>query len=267
MRVVDWPCAHETRLAAGDRACRVCLLDSSLPSSSPSPSPSTSEPVVEPTKDPPSPSEAPDTRWQQAVETTSAADALLVDVQFLTNVEGFERITAGTGYVEPGTGFGDVTWTDDLGVSREVISSSGHFLEIDGAWFELEEESQLPTTTAFDPLAALKTATNVVDIGPEEVNGVPSIRLEADLDDADATVTMGFSNEERTVFDESANAAVTATIWIDSEGRIIRMIREFTTVSLDGDPISATSLFLLDALAQTRPIDVSQTADALPAPI
>lgn len=205
--------------------------------------------------------------WQQALDDTRRAEVATVDVQLITNVEGFERIVAGLGYVELSRRFGDMSWTDELGNTREVITADGHFLELEGTWFEIEREGALPTSVAFDPLAGLADARNVVDMGTENVGGVVTNRLDADLNATDGTKIMGFSEEELTAFGDPANASLTSTIWVDADGRIVRILREYATVSGDGDPISATSLFLLDDLGEFRPIDVPETADAFPAPV
>lgn len=205
--------------------------------------------------------------WNQAVDSTQQADALTIGVQLITNVEGFERIVAGAGYVEVSPGFGDITWTDDLGTTREVITGSGHFLELDGTWLELAGDSTLPTTVAFDPLAGLEDATNVVEVGTEDVEGTSTTRLDADLDASIGITTMGFSEEERTVFPDSPEASLIATIWVDADGRIVRVLREYQASSSDGDPISATNLYLISNQGEAQPIDVPETADALPAPV
>jgi hypothetical protein len=205
--------------------------------------------------------------WQQALDNTAQANAAAIEVQLITNVEGFERIVAGAGYVELAPAFGDITWTDDLGTTREVITANGHFLELDDTWLELSGDSTLPTTVAFNPLAGLGGATNVVEVGTEDVEGVPTIRLDADLSPSDGTLIMGFSQEEMTVFGETDEASLIATMWIDTEGQIVRVLREFQTSSLDGDPISATSLYLLTDIGQVQPIDVPATVDAIPAPV
>ena len=203
----------------------------------------------------------------QAVESTQQADAANIEVQLITNVEGFERITAGQGYVQMITGHGDITWTDDLGLTREVVSETGHYLELDGTWFEVDPGAGLPTTVAFDPLADLAEARNVVAGGEEDVMGRSTVRFDADLDPQIGALTMGFSQEEVTVFADGADASLVATIWVDNDGRIVRIVREYSASSIDGAPISATSLYLLDDLGDVRPIDVPETADAIPAPV
>lgn len=205
--------------------------------------------------------------WQQAIGNTERANATTLEVQLITNVEGFERIVAGVGYVEMDPGFGDITWTDDWGTTREVITSRGHFLDLDGTWLEIERDGALPTTVAFDPLAGLAGATNVVEVGTEDVEGTTTIRLDADLIPSDGRLIMGFSEEELTVFEQADNASLIATIWVDADGQIVRIVREFAASSIDGDPISATSLYLLTNIGQFQPIDVPETADALPAPV
>lgn len=205
--------------------------------------------------------------WEQAIASTSSADAVNVEVQLITNVEGFERIVAGAGYVEMEAGVGDITWTDDLGTTREVVSGSGHFLELDGFWLEVSGESALPTTVAFNPLAGLAGATNIVEVGSETIEGTPTTRLDADLNASEGVQVMGFSEEELTVFGEPDNASLIATIWVDSEGSIVRILREYQSSSVDGDPISATSLYLLTDLGTQRPIDVPETSEAIPAPV
>ena len=224
-------------------------------SSSPSPTEETQPPAT------------PQELWQQAIDGTAEADALSLDVQLITNVEGFERIIAGVGYVEVSRGFGDITWTDDLGTTREVITANGHFLELDGTWLELAGDSTLPTTVAFNPFAGLADATNVVEVGTEDVEGVPTIRLDADLSPSDGTLIMGFSKEELTVFNETADASLIATMWVDGDGHIVRIVREYAASSIDGDPINATNLYLLSDVGQTRPIEIPETADAIPAPV
>ena len=205
--------------------------------------------------------------WQQAIDGTAEADALSLDVQLITNVEGFERIIAGVGYVEVSRGFGDITWTDDLGTTREVITANGHFLELDGTWLELAGDSTLPTTVAFNPFAGLADATNVVEVGTQEVSGIPTTRLDADLSQSDGTLIMGFSKEELTVFNETADASLIATMWVDGDGHIVRIVRDYAASSIDGDPINATNLYLLSDVGQTRPIEIPETADAIPAPV
>ena len=224
-------------------------------SSSPAPTEETQPPAT------------PQELWQQVIDGTEEADALSLDVQLITNVEGFERIIAGAGYVEVSRGFGDITWTDDLGTTREVITANGHFLELDGTWLELAGDSTLPTTVAFNPFAGLADATNVVEVGTEDVEGVPTIRLDADLSPSDGTLIMGFSKEELTVFNETADASLIATMWVDGDGHIVRIVREYAASSIDGDPINATNLYLLSDVGQTRPIEIPETADAIPAPV
>ncbi len=227
-------------------------------------SPTVSPPSAEET---PSPSARPQQVWKDALDRTREADASTIEAQLITNVEGFERILSGIGYVEMAQRYGDIVWTDDLGVSREVITSTGHFLELDGSWFEIDGLGGLPTTVAFDPLAGLNDATDVVDAGVEDVGDEPTVRLDADLDPVAARGTMGFSEEETTVFAEGADASLIATIWIDADGMIVRILREYRSTSIDGDPISATSLFLLTDVGQYRPIDVPETSEAIPAPV
>ena len=203
----------------------------------------------------------------RAVESTRQADAASMEVQLITNVEGFERITSGQGYVQLVPGYGDITWTDDLGITREVVSASGHYFELDGTWFVIDPASSLPTTVAFDPLAGLAEARNVTEVGAENVLGRSAVRFDADLDPQMGALSMGFSQEEATVFADGADASLVATIWVDTEGRIVRIVREYSASSVDGAPISATSLYLLDDFGDLRPIDVPETADAIPAPV
>ena len=205
--------------------------------------------------------------WQQALDKTAQANTTTIEIQLITNVEGFERIIAGVGYVDMAQEFGDITWTDDLGTTREVITANGHFLELDGTWLELAGDSTLPTTVAFNPFAGLADATNVVEVGTQEVSGIPTTRLDADLSQSDGTLIMGFSKEELTVFNETADASLIATMWVDGDGHIVRIVREYAASSIDGDPINATNLYLLSDVGQTRPIEIPETADAIPAPV
>ncbi len=230
--------------------------------STPTPNPSSTSAAPAPQE-----TATPEQEWQDAVVATQIDDSVEIEIQLITNVEGFERVTSGAGYVEMGPGFGDISWTDDLGLTREVLTSNGHFLELDGTWFAIEREGALPTTVAFDPLQGLESATDVVRVGPDDVLGVATIRYDAELDAGAGPTTMGFSEEELTVFSSGSDASLIATIWVDGDGRIVRLLRDYQSVSIDGDPISATSMALLDQHGSNRPIDVPETADALPAPM
>lgn len=219
------------------------------------------------TESTPSPSrtqQTPEQEWNSALSTT--AGQAEVEAQLITNVEGFERIVAGEGTVQPANGYGDITWSDELATTRELQTIDGHFLELDGTWFLLNGETGVPTKVGFTPLAGLESATNVIRVGDEEVVGVSATRFDADLDPKAGPSTMGFSGEELTVVNDATGASLVATIWVDDAGRIVRVLREYSASSPDGDPITATSLFLMSDFTDPTPIDVPETADAIPAP-
>jgi hypothetical protein len=180
---VKWPVAILAVSALIITGCGATEDDQSTEVPAPTISESVSPPPTEETQPLTTPSEL----WQQALDNTAQANATAIEVQLITNVEGFERIVAGIGYVEMAPAFGDITWTDDLGTTREVVTANGHFLELDDTWLEIERDGALPTTVAFDPLAGLADATNVVEVGTEDVAGVPTIRLDADVNANDGT--------------------------------------------------------------------------------
>lgn len=199
--------------------------------------------------------------WTRALDTSEQVQRVDMEAQIITNVEGFERITQGEGYVDIADGFGDLTWRDDRSTTREVRSPDGHFVELDGTWFEVP--SGLPTTVAFDPLAGLGSPLGVTVEGNEDVDGTPTTKMIAEIDPASAP--FGFSDEETTVFD-AASGSLVATLWVDDQDRVVRILREYSTFSDDGDPVEGISLYLLEDPRSSAPIDVPQTADAIPAP-
>lgn len=199
--------------------------------------------------------------WEQAIATTATAGGVSLEAQLVTNVEGFQRVELGEGYVHLPSASGDMLWTDDRSVLREIRVPSGHYVELDGTWYE--ESEDIPTTVAFTPLAGLDTATEIRAGVEEEVLGVPTRTFEATLA-ADARL-MGVSTEELSVMDPTSGE-MTATIWVDEELRIVRIVRDYRTTSLDGDPIEAQALFLLSDFGTDRPIEAPETADAIQAP-
>lgn len=226
-----------------------------------SPSPVTPEESSTEAESDPNPELDPQQRWDLALKATALAGQTDIDAQLITNVEGFERITQGDGWIDLATGSGDITWTDDRSTTREVRSPTGHYLDLDGTWFEIAQE--LPTTVVFDPLAGLTTIGEVRAEGTEDVLGASTSKFTADLT-PDGSV-MGFSAEETTVFDPMSGS-LTATIWVDDSDRIVRILREYSTRSLDGDPVEAVSLFVFAGFGPSTPIEVPETADAIPAP-
>ena len=224
-------------------------------------SPSPIGPEESPTEAQSEPEPDPRQLWVRAVEETSSAGQTGVDAQLITNVEGFERIELGEGFVDVTSGYGDITWTDDRAVIREIRSANGHFVELDGTWFA--EPMNLPTTVAFEPLNGLESPESVQAEGNEDVLGVPTMKFTAQLP-ADGS-SMGFSSEETTVFDPMTGS-LTATIWVDEADRILRVLREYATRSLDGDSVEAVSLFVFEGFGPATPIDIPETADAIPAP-
>jgi len=219
-----------------------------------------STPTESPTIENPSPADA----WVDAVASTRGQ--VSVESQLITNVEGFERILAGVGFVDIDSEYGDIAWSDEFATTREIQTADGHFLELDGTWFALDSETGVPTKVGFTPLEGLDSATNVTLVGDEEVVDTSATRFDADLDPSLGPLTMGFSGEELTVVNDATDASLVATIWVDDEGRIVRILREYSASSPDGDPISATSLYLLSDFTDPTPIDVPETADAIPAP-
>lgn len=200
-------------------------------------------------------------RWETAIANTATMGGVSLEAQIVTDVEGFERVEIGEGYVHIPSASGDMLWTDDRSVLREVRVPPGHYIELDDVWYA--ESQDIPTTIAFTPLAGLDSASEVTEAGDDNVLGIPTKRYEAVLL-PDAGL-MGFSTEELTVMDP-ASGSLTATIWIDAEDRIVRVVREYATDSLDGDSIKSTVLFLLNDFGNDQPIDVPETADAIPAP-
>ena len=253
----------------------VLISACSTPTSSSSPTDPAPTDLTSPSSQPSSPETPtrspvePQVAWRSAVETTAAQASVLLEAQLITDVEGFRRVTSGTGYLELPTALGEIEWTDELGDTRELITQDGHFLELDGNWFQIERAGSLPTTVAFDPLAGLESATNIVAAGTEYVLGTQTYRFDADLDPSLGVDLMGFSEEERTVFATDSSptgqqGSLIATIWVDPDGRIVRVLREFETTSADGDPISATSLLLLRGWGAVQPL--ATPTDAVPAP-
>jgi len=240
-----------------------CTSSVDMPNENPSPTEATSAsptPTPEESTTPDSVAQPFET-WQRALDATALAGSADIDTQLITNVEGFERITQGNGWIDVTTGTGDITWTDDRSQTREVRSPTGHFLELDGTWFAVPGD--LPTTVAFFPLEGLTGATDASLDGSEDVLGFPTTKLTATLP-ADAA-SLGFSQEELSAFDPSTGS-LQATIWIDGDDRIVRVLREYSTTSLDGDFVEAVSLSVLTGFGAERPLDIPETADAIPAP-
>jgi hypothetical protein len=214
------------------------MNDDATGESSPSPTP-TGQPTAEASEAPDADStvepseqmEQPENLWRRALDATALTGSADIDAQLITNVEGFERVTQGDGWVDITTGSGDITWTDERSTTREVRSPTGHYLDLDGTWFAVAEG--LPTTVAFNPLDGLAAPASVQAEGTEDVLGVATTKLTAELP-PDGSI-MGFSSEETTVFDPMTGSLM-ATIWVDDDDRIVRVLREYATDSLDGDP-------------------------------
>jgi hypothetical protein len=202
--------------------------------------------------------------WESAIATPEGG--VTVEAQLITSVAGFERVTSGIGYVDLSSGAGDIEWTDELGLTREVRSDTGHYLQVEETWFVIERENALPTTVAFEPFRGLDRASNIRVDGEEDVRGALTTRLIATLDPSDAGVEMGFSEEERFIVKEATGASLVATIWVDEQGSVVRVLREYSATSSEQDAIEATSLYLFDDFGLERPIEVAATADAIPAP-
>ena len=202
--------------------------------------------------------------WVSAVSVPDGG--VTIEAQLITSVAGFERVTSGTGYVDTSAGAGDINWTDELGVTREIRTDTGHYLQVEETWFEIERENALPTTIVFEPFRGLDQAANIRIDGEEDVRGAATTQLTATLNPNDAGIEMGFSEEERSIVKDATDASLTATIWVDGDGRIVRVLREYSATSSEQDPIEATSLYLFDEFGVERPIDVAATAEAIPAP-
>jgi len=254
---------HGVLILAGAVLLSACGSPEAESGQGTTPSP-TASPTTESTPSPSSAPQTPEQEWSSALSTTTGQAT--VEAQLLTNVEGFERIVAGEGTVQPANGYGDITWSDELSTTREIQTVDGHFLELDGTWFLLDGETGVPTKVGFTPLAGLESATNVIRVGDEEVVGVSATRFDANLDPNAGPATMGFSGEELTVVNDATDASLVATIWIDDAGRIVRVLREYSASSPDSDPISATTLYLLSNFTEPTPIEVPETANAIPAP-
>jgi len=198
--------------------------------STPAPQPTSTLGSTEPTGSesaptmsiPPTPQANPIT---SAVEATAARGTAALQVDALTE----EQAIRGSGVVDFIQQSSDMTWADDLDPQwqvREIHVDDVTYFSSDGAtWDEVPSGVVTPTAGIAEPLRGLTEATEVTLETVETFEGQQLRRYRVELPPDPST--FGFLAEQ--VAELGVQLQVEALVWVDSQGRITRVLRTLVT--------------------------------------
>ncbi|MBU6244258.1 MAG: hypothetical protein KGP12_03495 [Actinomycetales bacterium] len=230
-------CAQATAPAPASQA-------SQQPPALPSPIASTPSATLEP-----SPSANP---IQSALTATTARGTAAISLEVLTAASGVERTLTGEGIVDFPRGAWDIRWSSLDGDSREVRTEDGFYVEVQpDSWLAVEPGRPTPTSEAGDVLRGLSQLTDAEPVGEESLLGTSTIRYRGTLPAADDGSGLGLNDDERALLRAEPGAMEEVTVWIDSAGRIVQVMRTLR----DAGPVAATSIVRLTAFGIAAPID------------
>lgn len=105
-------------------------------------------------------------------------------------------------------------------------------------------------------------ASNVTEVGTEQVNGESTTHYTATIDVAKAAAKEGASSQERQKLSDAGISTVPVDVWVDSQGRIARLSLSYSGASNSGGPLSGAKLqATIDYLDYGQPVNI-QVPDA-----
>jgi hypothetical protein len=172
-----------------------------------------------------------------AIDRTAATGSAAIDILILTTLGDQDAALEGVGAVQFDTGFADITWSDDSGMVVERRTADGLFVHIDppdGPWYELAEGDNTPTTFSLEPLADLVDVQGVVNEGAETIDNQEATRLVGTAPVAGCLDGAGFSDEDRVQIEQAQDLVCRVSIWVNTDGYIIRIDRLFAADLANG---------------------------------
>lgn len=163
-----------------------------------------------------------------AVSATTARGTARLAITVLSTVEGFEDEIQGEGFAVLNAGDADLTWNSVVGQTHEIVLADELFVQLEppsGAWVPVPAEEWTPTAAAGRPLRGLSDVTDVRLDGVELLDGVESTRYSGFLNLAGHSDGLGLNSRALQLAAASPSARIAATVWIDSSGLIVQVMR------------------------------------------
>lgn len=206
-----------------------------------------------------------------AVTATRALGTAAVSVKNASSVGRVgEWVSVGTGQLDLGKGLGRIAYESSHGGTSELlVNQDGAFVSSDGGthWFLLSFGQTTPllgSVNVFRALDQVDWSTGT----PDTVDGVALTRYDGVMVDptiADALDGMGVSTEQPELLAELAALEIDASVWIDADGHIVRLLRTVSGTTPDG-PLTATQLATLTDFRSAIDIDSPPDDRVEPAP-
>ena len=163
-----------------------------------------------------------------AVSATTARGTARLEITVLSTVEGFDDEIQGEGLAVLNAGDVDLTWNSVVGQTHEILLADDLFVQLEppsGAWVTVPAEEWTPTAAAGRPLRGLSDLMDVRLDGVEILDGVESTRYSGFLNLAGNGDGLGLNSRALQLAAASPSARIAATVWIDSSGLIVQVMR------------------------------------------
>ena len=193
-----------------------------------------------------------------AVSATTARGTARLAITVMSTVEGFDDEIQGVGLTVLNAGDADLTWNSVVGQTHEILLADDLFVQLEppsGAWVTVPAEEWTPTAAAGRPLRGLSDLMDVRLDGVEILDGVESTRYSGFLNLAGNGDGLGLNSRALQLAAASPSARIAATVWIDSSGLIVQVMRTLVGAT---DIAASTVTRLTDfgiAAAITAPIE------------
>jgi len=188
------------------------------------------------------------------------------DIDVANSVDGAQRMLTGNGVVDVGRGWSDITWTAD-GTARELVTRDGIFLSTDDEHW-LAFPNGTPTSRVADVFAGLPDVPAWVLDGTEQIGTTEQLSTKRYTGTLPAGADALGLNDQETADALAGGSRVAVTVWIDDQGRIVRILRVLTDPQQgSGNPDDAADGAASPPLAITATTLINLTNYGLAAPI
>jgi hypothetical protein len=177
----------------------------------------------------------------------------------------------------PGKAFG----TDGAITVRQIVVDDVAYLKLEGSdilpptWLKVDVGEALTKagvgalgdvtggTGVADQLAALKTLGDVTTLGREQVNGVTATHYRATIDPAKVAASLEAASKLAGTDAALGAATIPVDLWIDDQGRIVRVTQTFTPGATAGKGTQGSVSWEMNLSDFGVPLSVTAPAGAL----
>jgi hypothetical protein len=209
---------------------------------------------------------------QQAAQRTESEQTARIRLEAAISANDQEMTTTGEAIVDFDNGAAEGSITADVSGQTQTMS----IRQVDGTTYLqmpavadkwITSPTAIPGITDTDPATLFQNFDNVADfaeVGPEDVEGVATTHYSGSLDLASALSASGLSGADKKQAEQElakVKGKAPIDVWVDDEGRIIKLVQSVTVDNGDGGLATQSSSVLFTDFGVAVDVSAPDPAD------